>query len=297
MQKYVCIAMLEDPPYNLIVAVTDCEPKDWCAKLPLPSHLLNFEQIKNADLTFKQFVRRLQIENIKVETNKAFPAKPYEVIRVFKRILDEGLDSQEINTENEEPVVRHIVNTSDVKLTSDVKSPTISLYSARQQLIETLGAKLTVSSATHKGLNKFFARHDGIAEDTETGLMWLRFAHGQTWQNGAVVGDVEKVSWIKAFEIAEKLNQECCYGGYSDWRVPTIEELESLIDRQHWFKCKSGDTIDSDVFPNNSPQFWSSSSYTCDHARVVYFSSGNSHIDNKNLRYAVRLVRGGNAKT
>jgi hypothetical protein len=98
MQKYVCIAMLEDPPYNLIVAVTDCEPKDWCAKLPLPSHLLYFEQIKNADIIYYQFIHRLQEEGINVKTDKAFRAQPHEVMRVFNQVRDETFISSNKTT-------------------------------------------------------------------------------------------------------------------------------------------------------------------------------------------------------
>ncbi len=43
MTGYICIAMLEDPPYNMIVGMTEHDPEDWCDELPLPSHLLYFQ--------------------------------------------------------------------------------------------------------------------------------------------------------------------------------------------------------------------------------------------------------------
>jgi len=50
--------------------------------------------------------------------------------------------------------------------------------------------------------------------DNRTGLMWAR--------NGSLSKPITKP---EAFDFCEKL--EC--GGYSDWRLPTTEELESLI--------------------------------------------------------------------
>ena len=75
------------------------------------------------------------------------------------------------------------------------------MYSARQLLIATLRAKLSVSSLPMpKGFNKFFIGQDGIAEDIETGLIWLRLAYGQKWQNGAVVGNSKKINLGTAFD-------------------------------------------------------------------------------------------------
>jgi hypothetical protein len=54
--------------------------------------------------------------------------------------------------------------------------------------------------------------HDGTATDLNTGLMWVQ-ARG------------EKVTWDAAMAGAKS----CRVGGHTDWRVPTIKELYSLI--------------------------------------------------------------------
>jgi hypothetical protein len=54
---------------------------------------------------------------------------------------------------------------------------------------------------------------DGTVTDLNTGLMWVQ-ARGN------------KMSWDSAFLMAG----ECTQGGYTDWRVPTIKELYSLIN-------------------------------------------------------------------
>jgi hypothetical protein len=60
---------------------------------------------------------------------------------------------------------------------------------------------------------------DGTTTDLNTGLMWVR-------TRGS------KMSWDSAFIMASR----CSTGGHTDWRVPTIKELYSLIN----FNGKSG---------------------------------------------------------
>ncbi len=55
---------------------------------------------------------------------------------------------------------------------------------------------------------------DGTVTDLNTGLIWSKAV------------DKNKVSLIEAKEIAQRM----ILGGYSDWRVPNIKELYSLID-------------------------------------------------------------------
>ena len=55
---------------------------------------------------------------------------------------------------------------------------------------------------------------DGTVSDLETGLMWSKGV------------DATKVS----LDEAQRIAQQMTLGGYSDWRVPNIKELYSLID-------------------------------------------------------------------
>jgi hypothetical protein len=55
---------------------------------------------------------------------------------------------------------------------------------------------------------------DGTITDLNTGLMWSKAVYKK------------KVSLIEAKQIAQRMT----LGGYSDWRVPNIKELYSLID-------------------------------------------------------------------
>ena len=138
-------------------------------------------------------------------------------------------------------------------------------------------------------IGKFIVQ-DGIATDTETGLMWLRFAHGQRWENDMIAGETQKFNWHESMKIPDIFNRQG-YVGYNDWRVPTIIELESLIDK---VKGQKGNYIDAEVFPKNEKWFWSSSSLSnfSSDAKIVIFSTGNIIFDYKVNFDCVRLVRG-----
>lgn len=83
MSGYVCIAMLEDPPYNIYLAATEEEPEDWCARLPLPSHLLHSVPSKNTQTILAECLDRLHKIGLKPMPGKAFEAKPNVVLRIL----------------------------------------------------------------------------------------------------------------------------------------------------------------------------------------------------------------------
>ena len=80
---------------------------------------------------------------------------------------------------------------------------------------------------------------------------------------------------------------------HSDWRLPTIEELLTLVNYE-----KYDTTCDSacDLEDTSSSSYWSSSTYVydTDHAWLVYFSLGYSGYNLKSSYYYVRCVRTGN---
>lgn len=62
--------------------------------------------------------------------------------------------------------------------------------------------------------------------DTQTGLVWQKSP--ETNEDGKLTHD-DKLTWEQALLQPGKLNQKK-FGGYSDWRLPTIKELYSLFD-------------------------------------------------------------------
>jgi Protein of unknown function (DUF1566) len=115
---------------------------------------------------------------------------------------------------------------------------------------------------------------NGTVTDASTGLMWQQVGSSGTWE--------------QSLAYCEGLN----LGGYTDWRLPTIKELESLVDYSRY-----GDpAINTTYFPGaGSSGYWSSTTsanYTY-FAWGVGFYYGSDAIYNKGRSLYVRAVRGG----
>jgi len=77
------------------------------------------------------------------------------------------------------------------------------------------------------------------------------------------------------------------WGGFSDWRVPSEEELKTIVDFN-----RRKPSINTAYFPNTQSSFyWSSTTGKWDWNRVVDFGNG-SWFSYGNSLY-VRAVRGG----
>jgi hypothetical protein len=81
---------------------------------------------------------------------------------------------------------------------------------------------------------------------------------------------------------------------YSDWRMPTIRELYTLV-----YSAGLDSSIDPAYFPNTpytgGTDYWSGSTYVglSANAWAVIFFEGDTFVHEKTLGHRVRLVRGG----
>jgi hypothetical protein len=134
----------------------------------------------------------------------------------------------------------------------------------------------------------FFSNNDGTITDNATGLMWQQCGYGQTWDGDNCTGSYGTRTWQQALDYVQDLN-DANYLGYTDWRLPTRNELQSLVD----FSIYDPAT----TFPNTvADAYWSSTTNAgnSDNAWYVHFSSGNVLQSIKSSRfYYVRAVRGG----
>ena len=122
---------------------------------------------------------------------------------------------------------------------------------------------------------------DGTVTDESTGLMWLQQTGGpMTWSDA--------LAYCESLPITQS-------AGYSDWRLPNVIELQSLVD----YDDDTEPVIDGGVFPDaQAERYWSSTSRASSPANawVVDFRDGESDTENKSDledTYYVRAVRGG----
>lgn len=153
---------------------------------------------------------------------------------------------------------------------------------------------------------------NGTVTDILTNLTWMRCSLGQHWTGSACSGEAMGMHWSDALRAANSFS----YANYEDWRVPTIEELDTIVfcsnnlrkpsirpngsfDKETNGECywtnQNRPTINHSAFPN-TPEvwFWSSSSYVGDpyHAWYIYFNNGQAHYYPKEFNIIhVRLVR------
>ncbi|MBV5310843.1 MAG: DUF1566 domain-containing protein, partial [Chromatium okenii] len=73
-------------------------------------------------------------------------------------------------------------------------------------------------------VNSFIDNGDTVTQ-TNTGLMWAKCSAGQTSPE-CTTGTAIEMAWSDALTAANSSN----LGGYSDWRIPNIKELQSLAN-------------------------------------------------------------------
>lgn len=113
-----------------------------------------------------------------------------------------------------------------------------------------------------------------------------------TWYDPSDPLNVGTASDHDTKDFLDALNASC-FGGYNDWRLPTIKELAYLV---RYDIPDPGPTIDTRYFPNTvSCFYWSSTTlaYSPDYAWGVYIYDGYDSSNNKSGYYCVRAVRGG----
>ncbi len=131
------------------------------------------------------------------------------------------------------------------------------------------------------------ANADGTVTDQKTGLIWMRCSMGQTWNGSTCTGTASTYT----FDLADALTGTTTFAGQSDWRLPNIRELQTIVHRSAYSPA-----IDKAAFPNTpNANFFAASPYAPDTSFVwfVSFLDGYASYDHRHANSAVRLVRGG----
>ena len=137
----------------------------------------------------------------------------------------------------------------------------------------------------------FSSGYYSAVTDNLTGLMWTEDANAP---GPSACGSGIYMTWQSALDYVKCLNNNN-YLGYSDWHLPNINELESLINANEpnqatWLNTQGFSNVQADYY-------WSSSTYASftSNAWVVYMSYGYvSHSGYKSSFYSyVWPVRAG----
>ncbi|GEM_PF-5016662 len=134
--------------------------------------------------------------------------------------------------------------------------------------------------------NRYQDLSDGTVLDTQTNLQWMRCALGQTWNGQNCVGKADQFNWEEA-KIAAQQTQ---YADKINWRLPTIDELKTLII------VENKPMIDQQAFPNMPISWCWSDSWDTDNSSYAWgvnFYSGDLNNNYRTGNSHVRLVRCG----
>lgn len=118
------------------------------------------------------------------------------------------------------------------------------------------------------------SNNDETVTDHKTGLVWQRTDDGQ------------KRDWDTAVQYCLDLS----LAGLTDWRLPSMDELLTIVDYALYFPA-----INS-VFDSYDDSYWSSTVhafYQVDGRWPVRFTDGYAAAMSKSVAFSVRCVRGG----
>jgi hypothetical protein len=146
-------------------------------------------------------------------------------------------------------------------------------YNPRSKEENTMYFRLVRGNAAY-GINDLTDNNDGTVSDKATALMWQQSDDGNTRD------------WENALSYAENLT----LGDYSDWRLPSAKELQSIVDYTRCPDVTSSAALDP-VFsatafddPDGNP------------GQYGYYWTGTSHLDGRNPYSAAVYIAFGEAQ-
>jgi hypothetical protein len=134
---------------------------------------------------------------------------------------------------------------------------------------------------------RFTEYENGTVTDNLTGLIWTR--------NANIYGIKP---WCQAIASCNSSSE----GGYADWRLPNVRELQSLLDyrgENQYSMLPVGHPF-TGIGISQTFFYWSSTSYSPDSSWTISFENGHMYPQGRNCSpndptgYLVWCVRGGN---
>lgn len=130
---------------------------------------------------------------------------------------------------------------------------------------------------------------DGTITDNATGLMWEKLTN-----DGSIHDYNNLYTWGSAFVKIAALNTPSCFATYCDWRLPNINELQTLADYGR-FVLAIDPAFNNGTDSFTKPPCWSSTTAVGNPAFAwsVVFLDGMMFVQIKTYNFSVRAVRGG----
>ena len=129
-------------------------------------------------------------------------------------------------------------------------------------------------------IGPFLVNAEGTVTDTRTGLMWRRCPLGMHWGDDGCEGMFDSYAWSRGDgddaytvrEVMRLINSEGGYAGYDDWRMPSIEEMLTLVAEDRGVRHK-------EAFLNSPPTYyWTASEWGPEETYwVVSFEDGQGY--------------------
>lgn len=130
--------------------------------------------------------------------------------------------------------------------------------------------------------------------DLQTGLEWEKKCWGCVGNHGPNGYDWDSQIWTWLAAVNAE-NSGAGFAGHNDWRIPNINELQTLADYGTYAPATDAAF---NYFPDNftgQSYYWSSTSFTGDSSKAwtVNFLDGSVKVFSKSEGVYVRAVRGG----
>ena len=164
-------------------------------------------------------------------------------------------------------------------------------------------SELPTSTPASQTIDRFEVQNE-VVVDTRSNLMWSRCLLGETWNGNTCEGKAKSYGWQKAQEVAKNAS----HAGFNDWRIPTLEELKLLADKETDVPMVKIPHINQTVFPTPNCQGATRSASNHDghscwqwsttpikdsghYMWIVYFGYGYGSANYEADMFALRLVR------
>lgn len=126
-----------------------------------------------------------------------------------------------------------------------------------------------------------------VISDKQTGL---------SWQKGDSFAEIKKgMNWYEAVDYINKKNKEK-FGGYQDWRLPTLDEFKGIWDEKRPLRSKDGEPVGlPSLFSGGGSYYlWTANERNLDHAWYFGLGQKEEYFNLKelgDLEQGVKMVR------